>query len=98
MRREADKCNCFFHRLSRAERTMLIDRAIDLTNKEVVTHGGYLPLSFDDDWELAPPSMTRTTERECAEWWYECGRRAERARVIAEQNEAMQAQVREGLR
>jgi len=41
---------------------------------------------FDDEWELAPLSMTRTTERECAEFWFERGRLAERGRMLSEQN------------
>jgi hypothetical protein len=89
-------CDCPYHRLTEAERVELVDNAIDQTNAEVLAHGGYLLPTFADDWELAPLSMTRTTERECAEYWYECGRRAERVRVIGEQNEEMQRKVEEG--
>jgi hypothetical protein len=52
--------------------------------------------SFDDDWELAPLSMTRTTERECAAWWYEMGRRAERRELLTQQNSDLREMLRVG--
>jgi hypothetical protein len=48
------------------------------------------PWSFDDDWELAPLSMTRTTERECAQYWYEMGARAKERELLKTQNADMQ--------
>jgi len=72
------KCNCDLHRLSQSEPTARIDAAIELTLAEIAI------ADFDDDWELAPLSMTRTTERECAEYWYEQGRRAKDHQANAE--------------
>jgi hypothetical protein len=50
--------------------------------------------SFADEWELAPLSQTRYTERENAEWWFERGRLAERARMLLEQNRDMREMLR----
>jgi hypothetical protein len=87
-------CDCALHRLSQTERARVIDAAIDATNAEVRVNGGYLLPSFDDDWELAPLSMTKTTERECAEYWYEQGKRAERREL--QQNSDMREMFRVG--
>jgi hypothetical protein len=50
--------------------------------------------SFDDDWELAPLSMTRTTEAECARYWYEMGKRAERRELMMQENSDMKEMLR----
>jgi len=50
--------------------------------------------TFDDDWELAPLSMTRTTEKECALYWYQMGQRAKEREMLVLQN----ADYREMLR
>ena len=52
--------------------------------------------AFEDDWELAPLSMTRTTERECAEYWYEMGARTERCKLLTVQNADMREMLRVG--
>lgn len=52
--------------------------------------------SFDDHWKLAPLSMTRTTERECAEYWYEQGKRAERRELLTQQNSDLREMLRVG--
>ena len=59
-------------------------------------HDNWLLPSFDDDWELAPLSMTRTTERECAEYWYEQGKRAERRELLTQQNSDLREMLRIG--
>jgi hypothetical protein len=51
---------------------------------------------FDEEWELAPLSMTRTTERECAEFWFERGRLAERGKMLSEQNSDYAEMLRVG--
>jgi len=87
-------CDCALHQLSQTERVRVIDAAIDATTAEVRANGGYLLPSFADEWELAPLSQTRYTERENAEFWFERGRLAERARMLLEQNEDMKEMLR----
>jgi len=52
--------------------------------------------SFDDDWELAPLSMTRTTERECAEYWYQMGQQAKEREMLLQQNSDLREILRVG--
>jgi hypothetical protein len=92
-RQKTSGCNCDLHRLDQTERTKLIDAAVDATNTEIRTCGDVLT-TFADDWELAPLSMTRTTERECAEYWYQMGQRAKGREMLMQQS----ADYREMLR
>jgi len=50
--------------------------------------------AFDDDWELAPLSMTRYVESAVAEYWYELGARAERRKLMTQENQDMKEMLR----
>lgn len=92
----AEDCDCAIHRLSRFDQTARFNAAADVVDAEIRATGGYVVTAFDDDWELAPLSMTRTTEQECAEYWYEQGRRAERRKLLTQQNADMREMLRVG--
>ena len=78
-----DGCDCVLHRAKRGE--------VIIQPHQTAT------ISFNDDWELAPLSMTRYVEQSVAEWWYQMGQRAKEREMLVLQNEDMREMLRVGL-